>query len=189
MKGGYGPSTRCPGGFRGRHLVLLHQYTRKRFPCVFVLFTVLKGIENNQLITWNNTKTQKNGGTENCGVSLVLSLNYLLCYCSVVSLTFVHAIDVRERIVISVGWRFASRMKSIWQRRIRPTNNICSIGIQSNVVLLQAVRGQNPTSLKISLVMPKTWHHFKTCMYRLYTGASLLGGGGGGGHTLRKFLK
>ena len=30
------------------------------FPCVFVLFTVLKGIENNQLITWNNTKTQEN---------------------------------------------------------------------------------------------------------------------------------
>ena len=28
------------------------------FPCVFVLFTVLKEIENNQLITWNNTKTQ-----------------------------------------------------------------------------------------------------------------------------------
>ena len=30
------------------------------FSCVFVLFTVLKGIENNQLITWNNTKTQEN---------------------------------------------------------------------------------------------------------------------------------
>ena len=28
--------------------------------CAFVLFTVLKGIENNQLITWNNTKTQEN---------------------------------------------------------------------------------------------------------------------------------
>ena len=28
--------------------------------CVFVLFTFLKGIENNQLITWNNTKTQEN---------------------------------------------------------------------------------------------------------------------------------
>ena len=28
------------------------------FSCVFVLFTVLKEIENNQLITWNNTKTQ-----------------------------------------------------------------------------------------------------------------------------------
>ena len=28
--------------------------------CVFVLFTVLKGIENDQLITWNNTKTQEN---------------------------------------------------------------------------------------------------------------------------------
>ena len=30
------------------------------FSFVFVLFTVLKGIENNQLITWNNTKTQEN---------------------------------------------------------------------------------------------------------------------------------
>ena len=30
------------------------------FSCVFELFTVLKGIENNQLITWNNTKTQEN---------------------------------------------------------------------------------------------------------------------------------
>ena len=29
------------------------------FSCVFVLFTVLKGIESNQLITWNNTKTQE----------------------------------------------------------------------------------------------------------------------------------
>ena len=35
-------------------------YTRKRFPAFFVLFTVLKGVENNQLITWNNTKTQEN---------------------------------------------------------------------------------------------------------------------------------
>ena len=30
------------------------------FSCIFVLFTVLKGIENNQLITLNNTKTQEN---------------------------------------------------------------------------------------------------------------------------------
>ena len=30
------------------------------FSCVFLLFTVLKGIENNQLITLNNTKTQEN---------------------------------------------------------------------------------------------------------------------------------
>ena len=29
------------------------------FSCVFVLFTVLKGIKNNQLITWNNTKRRK----------------------------------------------------------------------------------------------------------------------------------
>ena len=36
---------------------LVHTET---FSCVFVLFTVLKGIENNQLITWNNTKTQEN---------------------------------------------------------------------------------------------------------------------------------
>ena len=38
-------------------LALVHTET---FSCVFVLFTVLKGIENNQLITWNNTKTQEN---------------------------------------------------------------------------------------------------------------------------------
>ena len=30
------------------------------FSCIFVLFTVLKGIENTELITWNNTKTQEN---------------------------------------------------------------------------------------------------------------------------------
>ena len=30
------------------------------FSCVFVLFTVPKGIENNELITWNSTKTQEN---------------------------------------------------------------------------------------------------------------------------------
>ena len=36
---------------------LVHTET---FSCDFVLFTVLKGIENNQLITWNNTKTQEN---------------------------------------------------------------------------------------------------------------------------------
>ena len=45
----------------------LHTYTRddeanqgsvhtETFSCVFVLFIVLKGIENNQLITWYNTK-------------------------------------------------------------------------------------------------------------------------------------
>ena len=49
----------------------LHTYTRddeanqgsvhtETFSCVFVLFIVLKGIENNQLITWNNTKKQQN---------------------------------------------------------------------------------------------------------------------------------
>ena len=36
---------------------LVHTET---FSCVFVLFDVLKGIENNQLITSNNTKTQEN---------------------------------------------------------------------------------------------------------------------------------
>ena len=30
------------------------------FSCVFELFTVLKGIENNQLVTWNNIKMQEN---------------------------------------------------------------------------------------------------------------------------------
>ena len=30
------------------------------FSCVFVLLTVLKGIDNNQLIIWNNTKMQEN---------------------------------------------------------------------------------------------------------------------------------
>ena len=39
------------------HFGLIHTET---LSCVFVLFTVLKGIENNQLITWNNTKTQEN---------------------------------------------------------------------------------------------------------------------------------
>ena len=42
---------------RSRHSGPVHTET---FSCVFVLFTVLKGIENNQPITWNNTKTQKN---------------------------------------------------------------------------------------------------------------------------------
>ena len=32
----------------------------KTFSCVFVLFTVLKGIENNQHMTWNNKNTQEN---------------------------------------------------------------------------------------------------------------------------------
>ena len=32
----------------------------ENFSCVFVLFTVFKGIENNQLITWNNAKTWEN---------------------------------------------------------------------------------------------------------------------------------
>ena len=40
--------------------VLLGPVQTETFSCVFVLFTVLKGIENNQLITWNNTKTQEN---------------------------------------------------------------------------------------------------------------------------------
>ena len=35
-------------------------HTETYFPSVFVLFTVLKEIENNQLITSNNIKTQEN---------------------------------------------------------------------------------------------------------------------------------
>ena len=42
------------------YLCLLGLVHTETFSCVFVLFTVLKGIENNQLITWNNTKTQEN---------------------------------------------------------------------------------------------------------------------------------
>ena len=66
---------RGASGPEGGHLVLLHRQISRpashinsgglgpihmeTFSCVFVLFIVLKGIENNQLITWNNTKTQE----------------------------------------------------------------------------------------------------------------------------------
>ena len=62
------------------------------FSCVFVLFTVLKGIENNQLITWNNTKTQENVSvstepkpsialrTDDVEIHVCLSLEFILAF-------------------------------------------------------------------------------------------------------------
>ena len=46
-----------------------------------ILFTVLKGIENNQLITWNNIKTQENVSV--CTGALTLSVGILQCFNSI----------------------------------------------------------------------------------------------------------